>query len=161
MIYFHGWRQLGPVVLLLAAVLSNGCYHDVTLDPRFGFTQFAGRTLVVLSPMFVARESSVGGELYIFPPGGIFPTMEDYRQKKGARGVQISALIPQGTQIKVERLLYDEYAVSGSAIPCGRFLNGELKGKSVALGFVLEKDSTSPYEWQLKSDYLAEVGSDR
>jgi hypothetical protein len=86
--------------------------------------------------------------------------MEDYRLKNGARGVQISALIPQGTLIKVEKLLYDEHAVSGGPIPIGRFLNGDLRGKSVGLGFVLDQNPLSPYEWHLNAAYLAEAASD-
>jgi hypothetical protein len=155
-----GYRSVMILIALACSSLCIGCYRDVTYEPGSKFSRLAGRELVVTRPLLVAGGANVA-DYYVFCPGGIFPTINDYYDKTPVNGVLAVELLPVGAIIRVEKLIHNPLETVTGDQPVGRILTGRFAGHTVSLLFLMDTDKGPPYEWHADSNFLSFVTSDQ
>jgi hypothetical protein len=108
---------LAIVILAIISIVLNGCgqprkgYNrpsdtDVTLSPEYNFSEFAGTVWKTKVKVGLADIKLYTGRHvnYVLPPRSYDPTDPNYTP---ASDMQMIAVLPVGTRVRIERLMYD------------------------------------------------------
>jgi hypothetical protein len=131
------------VVALLFLSLTigtmTGCATDVTNSPRYGFGRIANHCFVLRKNCEIMRGDTtqflligVGFDYTSNEPR--LYTAEDYSNRISTH---VYALLPAGTMVRVERLVYKQWTTSDQFTVFGHIENGPLAGASVSIAFFL------------------------